>query len=47
MQFGSFNLGATLDSPIYVNPRPDRLIGNPRTLRRIGDPLLTPTRRAP
>ena len=42
VQFGSFNLGATLDSPIYVNPR--RLIGNPRTLRRIGELLADETR---
>ncbi len=42
VQFGTFNLGATLDSPIYVNPR--RLIGNPHTLRRIGELLGDETR---
>ncbi len=42
VQFGTFDLGATLASPIYINAR--RLIGNPRTLRRIGELLADETR---
>lgn len=40
--FGSFNIGTTIASPIYINPR--RLISNPRTLRRIGELLRDETR---
>ena len=42
VQFGTFDLGATLASPIYINAR--RLIGNPHTLRRIGELLADETR---
>ncbi|MDE2639912.1 MAG: phosphoribosyltransferase family protein [Chloroflexota bacterium] len=42
VQFGTFDLGATLGSPIYINAR--RLIGNPHTLRRIGELLADETR---
>lgn len=42
VQFGTFNIGTTIASPIYVNAR--RLIGNPRTLRRVGELLADETR---
>jgi orotate phosphoribosyltransferase len=42
VQFGNFDIGATIASPIYVNAR--RLISNPRTLRRIGELLADETR---
>ena len=42
VQFGTFDLGATIASPIYINAR--RLIGNPHTLRRIGELLADETR---
>jgi len=42
IQFGSFNIGTTVASPIYINAR--RLISNPRTLRRIGELLADETR---
>ncbi len=42
VQFGSFDIGATLKSPVYVNGR--RIIGNPRALRRVGVLLTDATR---
>ena len=33
VQFGEFNIGRTLQSPIYLNPR--RLIGRPQALARV------------
>ena len=42
VQFGEFNIGATVKSPIYVNLR--RLISNPRAVRRIGELLVEETR---
>ncbi len=42
VQFGNFNIGATIASPIYINVR--RLIGNPRALRHIGQTLTDETR---
>ena len=42
IQFGNFNIGTTIASPIYINPR--RLISNPSTLRRIGRLLTEETR---
>ena len=42
VQFGTFNIGATLASPIYVNGR--RIISNPRSLRRVGELLADETR---
>ena len=40
--FGQFDIGATVDSPIYVNVR--RIISNPRALRQIGDLITDETR---
>lgn len=40
--FGRFDLGATRDSPVYINVR--RLIANPWALRRIGELLTDETR---
>ncbi len=34
VDFGNFDIGATLASPVYVNVR--RIISNPRALRRVG-----------
>ena len=42
MRFGSFDIGATLASPIYLNLR--RLIANPRALSRIGTLIEEETR---
>ena len=42
ISFGRFDLGATRDSPVYINVR--RLIGNPWALRRIGELLTDETR---
>ncbi len=42
VQFGEFNVGATVKSPIYINLR--RLISNPRAVRRIGELLVEETR---
>ena len=42
ISFGQFDLGATLESPVYINVR--RLIGNPWALRRIGELLTDETR---
>ena len=42
VQFGNFNIGATVASPIYVNVR--RLVSNPRALLRIGQLLTEETR---
>ena len=42
VQFGKFDLGVTLASPIYVNVR--RVISNPRALRRIGQLIAEETR---
>ena len=42
VQFGNFNIGATLASPIYVNGC--RIISNPRSLRRVGELLTEETR---
>jgi orotate phosphoribosyltransferase/uridine monophosphate synthetase len=42
VQFGEFNVGATVKSPIYINLR--RLISNPRAVRRIGEILVEETR---
>src|SRR5919108_3699669 len=33
VQFGEFNIGRTVQSPIYLNPR--RLIGRPQALGRV------------
>ena len=40
--FGQFDIGTTVDSPIYVNVR--RIISNPRALRQIGDLITDETR---
>lgn len=42
VSFGRFDLGATRDSPVYINVR--RLISNPWALRRIGELLTDETR---
>ena len=42
VSFGRFDIGATRDSPVYINVR--RLIGNPWALRRIGELLTDETR---
>lgn len=42
IQFGEFNIGTTIRSPIYVNVR--RLISNPRALRRVGEVIVEETR---
>ncbi len=42
ISFGRFDLGATRDSPVYINVR--RLIGHPWALRRIGELLTDETR---
>lgn len=42
VEFGNFNVGATLASPIYVNVR--RIVSNPRALREVGKLIREHTR---
>lgn len=42
IQFGEFNIGTTMRSPVYINVR--LLISNPRALRHVGDLIAEETR---
>jgi orotate phosphoribosyltransferase/uridine monophosphate synthetase len=41
VQFGEFDIGTTIASPLYVNVR--RIIGNPRALRRVASLIIEET----
>ena len=42
IQFGEFNIGTTMRSPIYINTR--LMISNPRALRQVGELIAEQTR---
>ena len=42
IQFGEFNIGTTMRSPIYINTR--LVISNPRALRQVGELIAEQTR---
>lgn len=42
IQFGEFNIGTTMRSPVYINTR--LVISNPRALRRVGELIAEQTR---